>query len=191
MTDNRTTKEVINTLGNDCNRCHKHLLSAIDATKSDKEGNVVASPDYEFYARQLVRSVFAYIEAVTFSAKAWSAGRCIDAGIDITPQERYFATDTEYDLNEKGDVVEVTAKISLAKNVRFAIAMKRKAFGISESFDANVEWWSCFKHAIRVRDRLTHPKFPGDLDMTLDDIIKILKAREGFETEMIRGMDIK
>jgi hypothetical protein len=172
------------TLSEDCDRCHEQLLAAIDAGTKDASGNVF-SPDYEFHARQLIRASFAFIEAVTFSVKAWSAAHCMDNGIDITPQERYFAIDTEYELNEKGVLVEAVAKISLAKNIRFAIALKRKAHGVEEPFDASVEWWSCLKHAIKVRDRLTHPKMPGDLDISGDDLLKVLRAKDGFVNEIL------
>jgi len=184
MNDDRSTREVIEILGEDCDRCHAELVTAIDAGKVDLNGGVDA--DYEYHARQLIRSIFAYIEAVTFSMKVWSAGYCIEHGIDISPQERYFATDTEYEVNERGEVVEAIAKISLARNIRFALAINRKALGIQESFDASVEWWSCLKKAIRVRDRLTHPKLPGDLDVSGDDILDALKARAGFEAEAMR-----
>jgi hypothetical protein len=123
---------------------------------------------------------------VTFSIKAWSAGFCLEKGIDITPQERYFATDTEYELNDRGEVVETKSRIPLARNIRFALAILRKAHGIEESFDASVEWWGCLKNAIRVRDRLTHPKLPGDLDVSGEDILNALKAKEGFEKEALR-----
>jgi len=185
MDDERTTREVIEVLGEDCARCHAELLAAIDGGDVLEGGTIDA--DYEFHARQLIRAIFAHIEAVTFSVKAWSAGHCMEAGIDITPQERYFATDTEYELNERGEVVETTAKISLARNIRFALAINRKAHRVEQPFDASVEWWSCLKQAIRVRDRLTHPKMPCDLDVSGDDIVIALKAKAGFENEVLRG----
>ncbi len=184
MDDERSTQEVIELLGQDCDRCHAELLASIDAGVAHAEGYVDA--DYEFYARQLVRAIFAYIEATTFSVKATSAWRCMEESIDITPQERYFATDTEYELNDRGEIVEAIAKISLARNIRFALALNRKARKVSEPFDPSIEWWSCLKEAIRIRDRLTHPKWPGDLDVSGDEIIKVLKAKQGFEEELLR-----
>jgi hypothetical protein len=184
MDDDRTTQEVIEVLGEDCDRCHGELVAAIDAGEVDSDGSV--SADYEYHARQLIRAIFAYIEAVTFSMKAWSAGHCMEHGIEITPQERYFATDTEYELDDRGEVVETTARIPLARNIRFAITLNRKAHGVSQRFDASVEWWSSLKKAIRVRDRLTHPKLPGDLDVSGDDIVDALKAKAGFEKEALR-----
>jgi hypothetical protein len=179
----RTTKELMEELGRDIDRCHAELIATIDAGQPDGAGNIDA--DYEFHARQLVRATFAYIEATTFSVKASSAARCMDAGIYLTPEERYFSTDTEFELNERGEIVETVAKISLSRNVRFALAMLRKAHGVSAPFDASGEWWSCFKEAIRVRDRLTHPKMPGDLEVTGNDILNLLKARQGFEQEIL------
>ena len=184
MDDERTTRELMEQLGEDCNRCHAMLVECIDAGEAAEDGGTYA--EYEFFARQLIRAVFAYIEATTFSVKAWSAGRCIELDLEITPQERYFATDTEYELNHQGEVVETIAKISLARNIRFAIALNRRAHGVTEPFDASVEWWSRLREAIRVRDRLTHPKLPGDLDVSGDDIVKVLRARDGFEEEILR-----
>ena len=184
MDDERTTQEVIELLGQDCERCHAELIASIDAGETDADGNVDA--DYEFHARQLIRAFFAYIEAVTFSVKASSAWRCMEENIHITPQERYFATDTEYDINNRGEVVETSAKISLARNIRFAIALNRKAHKVSAPFDASVEWWSCMREAIRIRDRLTHPRWPTDLDVSGDEIVKVLKAQKGFEEELLR-----
>lgn len=183
MNDERTTSEVIRVLGEDCYRCHAELVAALDSGDVSEDGSVDA--DYEYNARQLIRAIFAYIEAVTFSVKAWSAGRCMETGIEITPQERYFATDTAYELNDCGEVVEAMAKISLARNIRFALAIHRKARRVEQPFDASVEWWSCLKQAIRLRDRLTHPKMPGDLDVSGEDIVNALKAKEGFEREIL------
>ena len=184
MDDEDTTSEVIELLGNDCDRCHAALIAAIDAGETDTDGNVES--DYEFYARQLIRAVFAYIEATTFSVKASSAWRCMEEDIDISPQERYFAVDTEYEVNDRGEVVEATARISLAKNIRFALALNRKAHNVAEPFDPSVEWWSCMKEAIKIRDRLTHPRWPRDLDVSGDEVVKVLMAKRGFEEELAR-----
>lgn len=186
MDNERTTKEVMEVLEADCERCHAALIAAIDAGKVDERGDVDA--DYEFHARQLIRAIFAFIEGVTFSAKASSVWRCMNKGIEITPQEQYFSVDTEYELNDRGEVVETVAKLSLARNVRFAIALNRRAHGVCVPFDASVEWWACLKEAIKIRDRLTHPKLPGDLDVSASDIIKALKAREGFGNELLRHL---
>jgi hypothetical protein len=105
--------------------------------------------------------------------------------IDISPQERYFSVDTEYEINDRGEVIEAIAKISLARNIRFALMLNRKAHNIAEPFDASVEWWYCLKEAIKIRDRLTHPKWPTDLNVSGEEIVKVIKAKAGLEKELL------
>ncbi len=109
-----------------------------------------------------------------------------DSDLFISPQEQYVAIDTEYELNDRGEVVETVAKISLARNIRFALALNRKSHNIGEPFDASVKWWSCLKDAIKIRDRLTHPKWPSDLDVSPDEILKVVEAMRGFEEELMQ-----
>ena len=177
--EERTTEELIVTLGDDVNRCHQALIQAIDAGSVDGDGSVTA--DHSFFARQLVRAVFAYIEGITFSVKASAAHYCLENGIDISPQERFFAVDIDHSLDERGEVVEQRAMLRLAANMRFAFMLTEKAYGIERLFDPSLEWWSCLKKSIKVRDRLTHPKMPEDVDISGDEVVAVLKARQGFD----------
>ncbi len=180
----RNTGDIIKTLEDDFQRCHSELLLAIDSGEKEKDGTVYA--DYEFEARQLIRVVFAFIESVTFAVKVVSADYCMQNGIPITPQERYLATDMEYKLNKKGKVEEEELKIPLIRNIRFAISLNRRVCGIEEEFDANTKWWNSLMCAIKVRNRITHPKLTGDLSVSGEDVVNALKAREGFADELLR-----
>jgi hypothetical protein len=183
-TDDRTTRELIETLGEDVTRCHSEIIKAIDAGTVDENGDVTA--DYLFHARQLVRAFFAYVEGVTFSVKVHTVDFCQRNGIDTNPQEAFFAAEVDHKIDEKGQVVEQRAQINLTLNLRFAFTLLEKAYGTPPKFDPGVEWWSCLKKSIKVRDRLMHPKFPGDLDVSGDEIIDVLKAKQGFE-ELLLG----
>ena len=181
--ENRSTSELIEVLGNEVSRCHEELLKAIDEGTVDSSGNVEA--DYEYQARQLVRTIFAFIEGVTFSMKVKAASHCLDKGIEITDGERFFAVDQDHILTDTGRVIERPAHIRLSDNVRFASALQEKALGIAKPFDSSCEWWSCFKSSIKVRDRLTHPKMPEDIDVSGDEIVSVLTAYEGFKGQAL------
>lgn len=181
MDEERSTRELIEILSDDCLKCHALFIASKDKASALKDTH---SEESSFHARQFIRAVFAYVEALTFSVKAWCAYECMKNRIAITPAERYFATDTEYEISEKGEIVQTVAKISLARNVRFAIAMNRKTHGVSEPFNASTAWWSDFRAAIKIRDRLTHPKMPDDLDLSIAEINKVLDAKRGFEKEL-------
>jgi hypothetical protein len=72
----------------------------------------------------------------------------------------------------------------LEKNVRFAIALVERVYRFSKPFNPAEGWWSEFKTA--VRDRLTHPKLPGDLDINGDEVLAALRAKLGFEEYLLQ-----
>lgn len=184
----RTTRELIETLGEDYNRCYREILKSFDEGTIDADGYLDA--DYEFHARQLVRAALAFIEGVTFSVKTSAAWKCMQDGVDITPQERYIATEVEYRINDKGEVVERTARIPLARNIRFAFALTEKAHKVPVQFDPSIEWWSCLQDTVKVRNRLMHPKMPEDLDISPEELIKTIKAKNGFEELLMRYIEL-
>lgn len=180
--DEHTTSELIEALGDDVTRCHGDLLASIDAGTIDGSGHVDAN--YEYHARQLIRAIFAFIEAVTFSVKVWAANHCMQHGRDISDGERFVSVDLEHFLTDKGEVIDRPAHIRLADNIRFAFALQEKALDVPKQFDPGCEWWSCLKSSVKVRDRLTHPKLPGDIDVSGTEIVAALKAYEGFNEQL-------
>lgn len=178
----RTTVEVIETLANDVDRCYQSMFNAFDEGTVDEKGLLDA--DYEYHARLLIRAIFAYLEGVTFSVKAHAAHLCLERNIEISDAERYFSIDREFMITNTGNVVERSAHIRLADNVRFAFHLRERARGMDSKFDANQSWWSDFRSSIRVRDRLTHPKMPGDLDVDGDEIIYAQRAYNGFNKQL-------
>ncbi len=187
--DERTTRELIEILGSDVDRCFEGFSSSIDEGTHHKDGTIDA--DYEFHARQFIRAVFAFIEAVTFSIKVNAAQLCMKNRISLLDAERFFACDVEYALSEKGEVYERAAHIKLAHNIRFAFALQEKALSIEKKFDAGVEWWSCLKVVIKVRDRLMHPKMPEDIDVTGNEMLTIVKAFNGFKEQAMLYADVR
>lgn len=188
MDAGRTTRELIEALGEDYDRCYREILKSFGDGTIYADGNLDA--DYEFQARQLVRAVFAYIEGVTFSMKTSAAWKCMQDGVEITPQERYIAAEVEYRINDKGEVVERPAQVTLTRNIRFTFALTEKAHKIPAQFDPSIEWWSCLKEAIKVRNRLTHPRMPEDLDISPEELIKTIKAKNGFDKLLMRYIEL-
>lgn len=166
-------------LGDDVQRCHRELWACLKA--GDRNDDSTISADYEYHARQLIRSILAYIEAVTFSVKLWSIVRCDRESIPVSAHERYAAIERDVDLSDKGELEERSAKLRLVSNVRFAFRLLARAKRSKEEFDPSVAWWSDFRATMSVRDRLTHPRLPEDVDVSYEEILAALRAKEGFE----------
>lgn len=75
--------------------------------------------------------------------------------------------------------------ITNSANIRFAFTLLERAHGYPSQFDASSEWWFCFRESTKVRDRLMHPRMPEDLDVSGDEIIKALKAKNGFDAILL------
>jgi len=176
--DNRSTAELIVKLNDDIVRCRFMLTEALNKLESNESGDAYA--EYEHHARNLIRSVLAFIEAVTFSVKVSSINKCLNSGIELTFHERYLAIEQTSELSEDGKIKLRSAKLRLASNVRFAFRLLEKASKKPTKFDVNSEWWGCLKNTIRVRDRLMHPKMPADIDLSHGEILNALKAHDGF-----------
>ncbi len=88
--EERTTAELIMTLGDDVDRCHGYLGAVLEAVQEHPTEK--AYDDFQFYARQLIRAVFAYIEAVTFSVKLKAAIYCqkLNRGLRGRLEIRFF-----------------------------------------------------------------------------------------------------
>jgi len=185
----RTTSHLIETLGDEVDRCRREVIASIDDGEVGPNGDVCA--DYEYHARQLIRSIFAFIEAVVFSMKVKAVEYCPKRNVQLSDAERFLAVDIEHVLSEKGEIVGRPAHIRLADNIRFAFALQERALGVAKQFDPSTGWWSCLKLSIKVRDRLTHPKLPGDIDVAGPEIIAALKAYKGFSNQAIIYADLR
>tara|TARA_A200000113_G_scaffold220661_1_gene231179 strand:+ start:538 stop:1125 length:588 start_codon:yes stop_codon:yes gene_type:complete len=181
--DERSTSELIVTLGEDFQRCYSNVIKDIENGEKQEDGSTLA--EHEFNARQLVRAGFAYIEGVSFAMKIAAIDDAIENGIELTQAEIDFAFEVSHQLNEKGNVVEVSAHINLTKNIKFAFNLYSKAHSLNQSFDAGLTWWSDLKKAIKIRDRLMHPRSPENLDIEPNEVITVISAVRGFEALLV------
>ena len=109
----------------------------------------------------------------------------LENNIEISPPERFLAAEITYELNDKGEILERSAHIKLVRNIRFAFALYEKAHNLQTTLDVSSEWWFCLRESIKVRDRLTHPRLPEDLDISPKELINAIKAKNGFEETLL------
>ena len=59
--------------------------------------------------------------------------------------------------------------------------LSRSRYGKHQDADVSLTWWEKLKEAIKVRDRLMHPRFPSDLDVSPQEVIATITAKAGFD----------
>lgn len=176
--EERTTEELILTLAEDYRRCYKAVLDAIENGKRDDLGNTEV--DDQFQCRQFIRALFAYIEGVTFALKLAGLDGCMSNNVNLSAAHVDMTFEVRHEIDDKGQIVQRPNQITLSKNIKFAFALYAKAHNIENPLDTSLEWWSCFKSSTRVRNRLTHPRNPEDLDVQPFEIVDAVKAEVGY-----------
>lgn len=174
--EERTLNDLIDVLEKDVGRCHDNLRDAIDAHKADLELSIGIG----FESRQLIRAIFAYLEGLTFAIKIRAVQHSIEKQDPVSQAEHDFALEIDHQITDRGEIAERPAPINFSRNIRFAFRLYERVFDHKPRFDADAHWWDCLQKSVKVRDRLTHPRNPDDLDVSPNEVMEAFEARDGF-----------
>ena len=159
MDDNKVEGELLNALLSE-------LAKELGTILKGKDRDKLSQPERRIY----VRSVFATIEAYIYVLKQIALRMHPDPKCPtISEAERAFAHEQEYRLTDSGDVITRRTKISLEANIRFAFKLLAKAGSLPSELDVSGSEWQSFRRAIKIRDRITHPKSVSDLNISDED----------------------
>lgn len=139
----------------------------------------LAETDDRYSRRQLVRTFHAYVETIVTNLKR----QALHEAARFDNAERALLAEEKYELTDTGEPKVVLQMISLARNVRFAFRCYAKAHGISFYLSVDGPGWRDFRSALRVRNRLTHPRTAADLDLSDAEIETIARAHRWLTTQ--------
>lgn len=132
--------------------------------------------------RVLVKSIFSFVEALSYSMKA-SALDSTGAS-RLTQEERLLAAEQEYYLDSSGNAKLRRPKLQTLSNIRFAFSILAKAKMADFTLDVSNQGWQVLQRALKVRDRLMHPKGPDDLNVSDEEIRDAFRAFIWFECQI-------
>lgn len=135
----------------------------------------------EFSHRLYVRTVFAFVEGIVQVMK--SAAMLADGLNDprlLTPEEVTLLKEEDVQIGNAGHIELRKKRISLLPNFQFAFLTYAKARNDTVALDKGGEGWQCFREAVKIRDRLTHPHTVKDLEVPEKDLETVEKAMEFF-----------
>jgi hypothetical protein len=119
--------------------------------------------------RAYVRSVFAFIEGIIFGMKQTSTYLGGPTGrLDI--KELIAITEKTIEINGKGEAFEKPAFTRFVDNFKFTFRVFGKCHSSDFAPDLNTKGWSKLQDAIKVRDRLMHPKETSDLEVSNSEL---------------------
>ena len=124
--------------------------------------------DTQATRRDLIRTMFAAIEGYVWKYREHV--RSVMSDIDTIPVLTELAlSETSYSVTENGKVEAQTRFITLTSMIRLVSRLAEEHCpGLQVDFSK--AGWSHLQQAIKIRNRITHPKSKSDLEVTPQDV---------------------
>jgi hypothetical protein len=130
--------------------------------------------------RMACRVLFANVEAIIFAMKRIALILSEHDKGNFSVAEVAMLNELAYELDDKGKARSQPKFIPLLKNLQFAFDVCARVFEVSFQLDLSDASWGSFQRALKVRNRITHPRGPVDLEMSDDDFEQLSKAASWF-----------
>jgi hypothetical protein len=114
--------------------------------------------------RVLIRSIFASIEALSYFLRNLAVNNKHPK--DIAPEDRLIVSERAYDLDGNGRIVHRPLKLRTTASIRYSFAVFKRSYGTTFDLDVTGAPWQAYLRAVKVRDRITHPKRLEDITIS-------------------------
>ena len=124
--------------------------------------------------RDLIRTTFAAVEGVSwiFREHVVEAARAMS---ELEPAEEVALSETSYQVSDQGRITEQARYRPLLAAVRLPARIAEK-LAPTVKIDFSGRDWAHLKEAIKIRNRITHPKSRSDLILSDKDIQRSIGA---------------
>jgi len=158
------------------------LFSMVKILAEDADhARAVMDQEHTDYSRRVyVRAVFAWIEGVCFLMRQYVLRERLREPIsaDAIPELAALMEDT-YTVNDAGQVKISDLRTPTPNNLIFSILALSHARGFPLQIDKSGKNWQDYRRALKIRDRITHPKTAEALKIT-DEELQVIRETHGW-----------
>jgi chorismate-pyruvate lyase len=137
--------------------------------------------DSQFARRTLVRTLLALVEGLTNQLAAVVAA----CEVRLSAEELAALREEACDLNDQGEVKTRKVRIPLKERIKVVLHCYPRIHEASFEPDLRGEGWKSLNQAIRVRNRLMHPKAEADLHVSDSDIEHVARASQWYQSTIV------
>lgn len=163
-------------------RCHQEIVSINEATA---RGERLDLAETEFWLRTFLRVFFAQVEGLSFAMRDAAVFLAKERHLQLSAGEITVLEEKRY-RPRNGRIEQNDTFNPTLENFLLAFRYFPLAFGVSYAVAKSDARWSCFTRSLTLPNSFTHPKRPGDLDMTEAAIREFADAFKWF-TEQVTG----
>tara|TARA_R110002049_G_scaffold95572_5_gene234753 strand:+ start:265 stop:819 length:555 start_codon:yes stop_codon:yes gene_type:complete len=137
--------------------------------------------------RSYVRAVFAFIEGYLYAFKQISLRISEESeGIKLSPEEIIALKEVEVSIDDSGNIKQRSKYIPARKSLVFSIASIAKQHEADFILDKGGQGSEAYQVALKIRDRLMHPKSHRELELTDIELESVQVAYNWFTNELSR-----
>lgn len=163
-------------------RCHAAIVAL---QESQAGGAPFDLNETEFWLRTSLRVFFAQVEGLSFAMRDATVFLARQGHVDLSEGELTVLDEKRYRLRY-GKVESIDAFNTTFDNLLLAFHYFPRAFGAGFALAKDDARWVAFKNSLALRNKLTHPKSPGDLDLSEASILEFAQAFKWF-AEQVTG----
>lgn len=134
--------------------------------------------------RALVRAHFALIEGLSYSLRQVTLAS-LQGTEFLTEAEVALLREERYSIDEKGHPKTAPQFLKFPDSLLFSIRCYIKNHGATFDPDTQHPGWSAMRRAVKVRDRVTHPKTAESLDLSKEDLESFVDAAAWWKMTML------
>jgi hypothetical protein len=132
------------------------------------------------YKRAYYRASFAFVEMTLFAIKHVLFDAAAAGLFSLSDAERAVLEEVNYDLADSGEIRTRRRFQPFEPKLRFIINLFHKLFDTYRQPNFTGPEWKVFQLALKVRNRVTHPKSAKDLEITNAEMTILEKANDWY-----------
>ena len=139
------------------------------------------SGESQFSRRSYVRTLFALIEGMVYQMKRVALCAYEADQVEFNEAEISILKEETYELTTKGTAKSRQGYPKTLENILFAFYVYGKVFKSIFEPDVRSNGWQSLQQAMKIRNRITHPKNINDMNISDEDIKILDNASKWFQ----------
>jgi hypothetical protein len=140
--------------------------------------------DDQYARRTLYRTYFSFVEGLAFQLRQVTLASLAQTDV-LTTAELALLREERFQLNSKGLPESRENFQSFLPNLLFSIRCYVKNHGAEFVPDTGHAGWEAMQRAVRIRDRLTHPRSSNGLDVSDEDKATLIKGADWWKVTLV------
>lgn len=139
----------------------------------------------QFWLRSFTRTFFAMVEGLSYTMRQLVLSFHESGQLHLPVGEHVLLLEKRY-FWDKGKVGSADNFNKVLENLQIAFTLFPRAFGVEFQLSVGDHRYSSFRHALKLRHAITHPRNGQDLQLSSESIRQLSEAVSWFSGEAIR-----